>query len=91
MRRLPVLIIGLVASVMIAEAAVSNGIWLGSLTRGLRNTVTDIPHQLLPARLLQVAHGLGIEPRLAKQRDNLLDYRLAQGRIASYSADVGVE
>ena len=37
MRRLPVLALGLVASVMIANAADISGIWLGSVTGGRRN------------------------------------------------------
>jgi len=47
MRRLSALVIGLVASVMIASAADLSGIWLGSLTGGRRNTVTDFAFQFL--------------------------------------------
>jgi hypothetical protein len=50
MRRLAALTIGLVASVMLADAADAaniSGIWLGSITGGRRNQVTDFAFQFL--------------------------------------------
>jgi hypothetical protein len=47
MRRLAALTIGLMASVMLADAADISGIWLGSLTGGRRNQVTDFAFQFL--------------------------------------------
>jgi hypothetical protein len=50
MRRLAALTIGLVASVMLADAADAaniSGIWLGSITGGRRNQVTDYAFQFL--------------------------------------------
>src|SRR5215467_13784686 len=47
MRRLPVLVLGLVACVLVANAADISGIWLGSITGGRRNQVTDFAFQFL--------------------------------------------
>jgi hypothetical protein len=47
MRRLPVLAIGLVVSVLILRAADVSGIWLGSLTGGRRNQVQDFAFQFI--------------------------------------------
>jgi hypothetical protein len=47
MRRLPVLTIGLVASVLILHAADISGIWLGSLSGGRRNQVQDFAFQFI--------------------------------------------
>jgi hypothetical protein len=44
---MPVLAIGLAASVMIAGATDISGIWLGSLTGGRRNQVQDFAFQFL--------------------------------------------
>ncbi|HXB70636.1 MAG TPA: hypothetical protein VNY05_20560 [Candidatus Acidoferrales bacterium] len=47
MRRLPVLAIGLVVSVLILHAADISGIWLGSVTGGRRNQVQDFAFQFI--------------------------------------------
>jgi hypothetical protein len=47
MRRLPVLAIGLVISVLILRAADISGIWLGSVTGGRRNQVQDFAFQFI--------------------------------------------
>ena len=47
MRRLPVLVIGLVISVLILRAADISGIWLGSVTGGRRNQVQDFAFQFI--------------------------------------------
>jgi hypothetical protein len=47
MRRLAALTIGLVASVILANAADISGIWMGSITGGRRNQVTDFAFQFL--------------------------------------------
>jgi hypothetical protein len=47
MRRLPVLTIGLVVTVLILHAADISGIWLGSLTGGRRNQVQDFAFQFI--------------------------------------------
>jgi hypothetical protein len=47
MRRLAVLTIGLVVSVLILRAADISGIWLGSVTGGRRNQVQDFAFQFI--------------------------------------------
>jgi hypothetical protein len=47
MRRLPVLTIGFLVSVLILHAADVSGIWLGSVTGGRRNQIQDFAFQFI--------------------------------------------
>src|SRR5438270_10369563 len=47
MRRMPVLTIGLMVSVLILRAADVSGIWLGNVTGGRRNQIQDFAFQFI--------------------------------------------
>ncbi|MNG03762.1 hypothetical protein D3C84_868550 [compost metagenome] len=51
-----------------------------------QTVVRHIPHQLLPARLGQVAHGLRVDASRAEQLGTRFDHMLTRGGIGSRAA-----